>query len=137
MGRPAGPSRKGATSRPQADVAHEGTSLADALFTATQQRVLAFAAIYGSIAKHKETAASDIDLLIVSDELTLEQLFTALLNVEEDLSRTINPTLYTSEEFERRKKKGNSFLARVLDGEHVVLIGDEDGPTGTGKSGPR
>jgi predicted nucleotidyltransferase len=88
---------------------------------------ISFAAIYGSVAKHTDTAASDIDLLVVSDEMTLEQLYTALVVVEEDLSRKINPTLYTSEEFERRKKKGG-FLARVLEGEHVILIGDESGP---------
>lgn len=84
---------------------------------------IVFAALYGSVAKHKNTAASDIDLLIVSDDLTLEQLYAALAPVEENLTRKINPTLYTSREFEGRKKAGNAFLRRVLAGEHVVLIG--------------
>lgn len=86
---------------------------------------IVFAALYGSVAKHKETAASDIDLLIVSDELTLEQLYTALAPAEGKLARKINPTLYTSREFDRRKKAGNAFLKRVLAGEHVVLIGKD------------
>lgn len=89
---------------------------------------ITFAAIYGSVAKHLDTAASDIDLLVVSDDMTLEQLYTALVVVEEDLSRKINPTLYTSEEFEQRKKKGSGFLVRVLAGEHAVLIGNENDP---------
>jgi predicted nucleotidyltransferase len=89
---------------------------------------ITFAAIYGSVAKHQDTAASDIDLLVVSDEMTLEQLYTALVIAEEDLFRKINPTLYTVEEFKRRKKTGSGFLARVLEGKHVVLIGDENGP---------
>ena len=63
--------------------------------------------------------------------MTLEQLYTALAIVEDNLSRKINPTLYTSDEFERRKKKGSSFLTRVLEGEYVVLIGNESGSQGT------
>jgi predicted nucleotidyltransferase len=87
-----------------------------------------FAAIYGSVAKHKDTASSDIDLLVASDDLTLEQLYSALVPAEKELARKINPTLYTSEEFERRKKTGSGFLSRVLAGEHVVLVGKESGP---------
>ena len=87
-----------------------------------------FAAIYGSVAKHKDTPSSDIDLLVVSDDLTLEQLYSALVPAEKELARKINPTLYTSEEFERRKKTGSGFLSRVLAGEHVVLVGKESGP---------
>jgi predicted nucleotidyltransferase len=86
---------------------------------------IVFAALYGSVAKHKDTAASDIDLLIVCDDLTLEQLYAALAPAEDKLSRKINPTLYTSREFHRRKKAGNAFLRRVLTGEHVVLIGKD------------
>jgi predicted nucleotidyltransferase len=90
-----------------------------------------FAAIYDSVAKRKETAASDVDLLVVSDHLTLEQLSTALATAEEKLARKINPTLYTSREFERRKKT-DGFVSRVLEGEHIVLLGDEFVATGAG-----
>jgi predicted nucleotidyltransferase len=83
------------------------------------------AVLCGSVAKQTDTAGSDIDLLIVSDALTLEKLYSALASVEESLARKINPTLYTAEEFERRRKNGNAFLRRVLAGEHIVLIGDD------------
>lgn len=86
---------------------------------------IVFAALYGSVAKHKDTAESDVDLLVVSDDLTLEQLYAALAPAEDKLSRKINPTLYTSRELERRKRAGNAFLRRVLAGEHVVLIGTD------------
>jgi hypothetical protein len=39
--------------------------------------------------------------------------------------RKINPSLYTSKEFKRRKKTGSGFLSRVLAGEHIVLMGEE------------
>jgi len=83
------------------------------------------AVLYGSVAKQTDTASSDIDLLIVSDVLTLEKLYATLAPVEESLARKINPTLYTAQEFERRRRKGSSFLKRVLAGEHIVLIGDD------------
>ena len=81
------------------------------------------AAVYGSVAKQTDTATSDVDLLVVSDELTLEELYASLAPAEKSLGRKINPTLYTSREFERRRRSGNPFLKRVLAGEHIVLIG--------------
>ena len=89
------------------------------------------AIVYGSIAKRTDTASSDVDLLIVSDELTLEQVYGAIAPAEQELARRINPTLYTMEEFLRRRKIGDSFVTKVLTGEHIVLVGDEHGITAT------
>lgn len=86
-----------------------------------------FALIYGSVAKRTDTSASDIDLLIVADGLTLEDVYAALSPVEQLLDRKINPTLYTREEFNRRRTRGNSFLKRVLDGPVIILSGSIDG----------
>jgi hypothetical protein len=61
--------------------------------------------------------------LIVADGVTLEDIYSALAVVEAELGRTISPTLYTQQEFEQRKASNNAFLARVLAGEHVVLLG--------------
>ena len=85
------------------------------------------ALIYGSVAKRTDTSASDIDLLIVADELTLEEVYAALSPAEDLLDRKVNPTLYSSEEFNRRRALGNSFLKRVLDGPVIVLSGSIDG----------
>jgi predicted nucleotidyltransferase len=89
------------------------------------------ALVYGSVAKGTDTADSDIDLLIVADELTLEDVHSALATVERALDRKINPTLYASPEFEARKAAGNAFLARVLAGEHLILIEKHGGPSAT------
>lgn len=83
------------------------------------------ALVYGSVAKRSETAASDIDVLIVADDLTLEEVYAALEGAERQLARRVNPTLYTRAEFERRRKAGNLFLAKVLAGDHLPLIGKE------------
>ncbi len=88
---------------------------------------ISLALIYGSIAKRSDTAASDIDLLLVSDWLTLEEVYAALVPVEKLLDRSVNPTLYTSKEFEHRCESKNAFLTRVLNGTNIVLIGFVDG----------
>lgn len=83
------------------------------------------ALIYGSIAKGLDTAASDVDLLVVSDDLALEELYLALSPAEAILARKINPTLYTAAEFQRRRAQ-RSFLKRVLEGPTITLLGSID-----------
>lgn len=81
------------------------------------------AMIYGSVAKRTDHANSDIDLMLVSDTLTLEEVFEALGAAEIHLSRTINPTLYTREEFKKRRANENPFLRKVLEGQYILLKG--------------
>ena len=83
---------------------------------------ISLALIYGSVASGTDTASSDIDLLIVADGLTLEDLYSALIPVEADLDRRIHPTLYTSREFADRKAARSGFLTSVLGGDRLVLI---------------
>ena len=82
------------------------------------------AILYGSVAKGTDTASSDIDILIVGDGLTLEDIYAALSPVESTLERRITPTLYTRKEFSDRKAANNAFLSRVLSSEHLTLIGE-------------
>jgi predicted nucleotidyltransferase len=85
------------------------------------------ALVYGSVAKGEAHAASDIDLIVVAGNLTLEELFAKLAPAEKLLKRSIHPTLYTPAEFARRTAGGNAFLRKVLSGEHIDLIGSDDG----------
>lgn len=85
------------------------------------------ALVYGSVAKGSDTANSDIDLLIVSDNLTLEQVYAVLTPVEQQLGRHVSPTVYTVAEFRRRRAGGNPFLTKVLAGALVQLTDDPDG----------
>lgn len=84
------------------------------------------ALLYGSVAKRSDHAASDVDVLIVADELSLEAIYAALAPAEKRLGRTISPTLYTHKEFQRRRAGGHAFLGKVLAGEHILLIGNAD-----------
>ena len=87
---------------------------------------IALALIYGSVARQSDSATSDIDLLVVSDELTLEDLYSRLAATEERLGRQIAPTLYTVGEFNDRRTNGNSFLRRVMEGPTLLLQGSLD-----------
>jgi len=84
------------------------------------------ALIYGSVAKRADTSTSDIDLLIVANSLTLEEIYSTLAPVEELIERRVNPTLYTSQEYDQRRKNKNAFLMRVLDGPTILIKGSID-----------
>jgi len=86
---------------------------------------LHLALLYGSVAKRSDTAHSDFDVLLVSDTLTLEQVYAALKPAERQLGRAVSPTLYTLAEFRKRLDERNPFLTKLLAGETKALIGDK------------
>lgn len=81
--------------------------------------------VYGSVAKRTDTAGSDVDLMLISDELTYADLYQTLEAVSEQIGRTVNPTIYTSEELSRRIARGGAFVKRVLEQPKIWLVGDE------------
>ena len=92
-------------------------------------RKIDLALVYGSIARGQAHAGSDVDLLVVAANVTLEQLFSRLARAERVVSRKINPTLLTPEEFARRRHNGNVFLTKILSGAVIPLIGSLDAET--------
>jgi len=81
--------------------------------------------IYGSVAKGTDAARSDIDLMIVGDNLTYSDVYQGLQKAEEKLSRPINPTTLEPDEW-RKKRKGNSaFLQKLLQQRKIFIIGSE------------
>lgn len=83
------------------------------------------ALVYGSVAKQTDTASSDIDLMLLSDELSYGDVFGALDAVSGVLGRTVNPTILTRKEFAKRLKAQESFLSRVLEQPKVWIVGGE------------
>ena len=82
--------------------------------------------LYGSVAKGHDRASSDMDVMIVSDDVLLEDIYKILRPAENLLGRTVNPTLYSTAEFKRRLAAKSPFLTKVLSGKRILLIGDED-----------
>jgi DNA-binding transcriptional ArsR family regulator len=81
--------------------------------------------VYGSVARRDAHAASDIDLMIVG-RIGLSELAQALREAEGALLRPVNPSIYTAEEFARKLAEGHHFLAGVMQGEKVFILGDSD-----------
>lgn len=82
--------------------------------------------VYGSIARGQDRAASDVDVMVVSETLSYPDLFGALEEASSELGRTVNPTIYTLAELAKRRAEDNAFVSRVLAGPKIWLIGDEN-----------
>ncbi len=91
---------------------------------APMQEKLEQAFIYGSVAKGTDTASSDIDVMVVGNDLLLGDVLKLLLPVETKLGRKINPTLYTPAEYKQRRAQKDSFLHRVLEQPVIPLVGE-------------
>lgn len=98
--------------------------LREALSPLADRIIAAF--VYGSIAKKTDSAQSDIDLMLLSDDVNYGDVFLMLEPLNDLLGRVVNPTILTREDFAKRSKKNESFLTRVLEQPKVWVIGGED-----------
>ena len=82
--------------------------------------------VYGSIAKGTDRAGSDVDLLVVSENLAYAKLYEALGKAERTLARKINPNLVTPAEWRKERAEHDSFAARVGAQPKIFVVGSED-----------
>lgn len=92
-----------------------------ALHPLIESVILAF--VYGSMAKGSEYQGSDIDLMLVGEDLSYGDVMELLVPVEQQLDCPVNPTLYTPTDFKKRLDEGNSFLLRVLEQPRLMIKG--------------
>jgi len=83
-----------------------------------------FAFVYGSIAKGDEHAASDIDLLLVGEEISYSETMDLLEQPEQQLGRTINPTILTLSELKKRIEARQNFIMQVIKQPKIWLFGE-------------
>lgn len=81
--------------------------------------------IYGSVAEGRQSAASDIDLMVVGD-LMLAHLLPAVRKAQQELGREINPTVFDRIEFASNATAGSGLVARVLEKPRIMVIGNDD-----------
>lgn len=86
---------------------------------------ISLAFVFGSVAKRKDSASSDIDVLIVSDSLSYAELFAVLETATQRLGRPVNPTLYSGDEMTARLSKRNAFITKVFAQPKLWIIGSE------------
>lgn len=103
------------------------TGLADVLRAALAPLALQIDAafIYGSIARREDTAQSDVDVMIISDTLGYGEVFGTLESAAQSLARKVNPTLYTSADWDKRLHNDSAFVTRVWQQPKIWLIGTE------------
>jgi len=87
---------------------------------------IAVAFIYGSIAKGEAHAGSDVDLLIVSADVGLGDLYEHLQDAETALGRTVNPNIMTAAEWKKKRDVPDSFVARIASQPRLFVLGDAD-----------
>lgn len=80
--------------------------------------------VYGSIASSQERSDSDLDLMVIG-AARLSEIAPLVRKVERRLGRSINPTVYTTQEFSKRASEGNHFLNTVLNAEILFVYGSE------------
>jgi predicted nucleotidyltransferase len=91
--------------------------------------------VFGSVAKHADTAKSDIDLAVIGDELSYADLYGALQHAETTLRRKVNPVFFTEDEWRRKSSDKDSFTSSLLNRPKIFIIGSDSdlrhGQTGT------
>lgn len=102
--------------------------MADAIKEALEPIVseITVAFIYGSVARNEDTTESDIDLMLIGDNLTYNHCFQLLAEAEDQLERKVNPTLYTETAWKLKNKSDNNFINKVKGQPKIFLIGTEE-----------
>lgn len=86
------------------------------------EKGISLAFIYGSYAKNKENAASDIDLVVVGD-FERDAFTQKVRKIEGKLDREVNFNTYAPDEFKAERRKHGSFLNLVLKDKIIILKG--------------
>jgi predicted nucleotidyltransferase len=109
-----------------ASILRKTSGMADVLVQALMPVApsLRAAFIFGSVARGSETAASDVDLMLIGD-ITFKQAVELLYPVQAALGREVNAQVLSMAEF-RKKARKQPFLVEVLAKPKIFLIGSED-----------
>ncbi len=90
----------------------------------SQQRSIDVAFVYGSVARGEETAESDIDLALIGS-ISRKHLSAVLSELEDDVGREINATVFTPEEWAERLELGDHFVTILFREPKILLIGHD------------
>lgn len=83
--------------------------------------------VFGSVASGTDSSRSDIDLMVISDDLPYAELYAALQSTEAELARPIELKLIGFEELRRKLDEGSPFYTKLRDQPKIPVIGGFDG----------
>lgn len=98
-------------------------ALGEALGTFGERIDLAL--LYGSVARGSERATSDVDLMIVGKIRQID-LVRSLRKLESRFGREVNITMFSPDEYRRKRAAQDHFISNVLKGKVVLLKGAMD-----------
>jgi predicted nucleotidyltransferase len=81
--------------------------------------------VYGSVAKGSDTAQSDIDLMVIGDDLNYAELYTAVQNAQDALQRKVSPIFLSSEDWARKAARRGSFVSKISVLPKLFILGSD------------
>ena len=81
--------------------------------------------VYGSVARQKERADRDVDLMVLGNA-SFSDVVSALGPAQTALGREINPTLFPVSEFRSKLAAGNHFLRSVMKEKRLFVLGTDN-----------
>jgi predicted nucleotidyltransferase len=81
--------------------------------------------VFGSVAKGSDTAESDIDVMLIGDELDYSGLYTALQKAESILQRKVNPLFVSPQDWRRKVSQEGSFINKISAQSKLFIFGSE------------
>jgi len=82
--------------------------------------------VYGSVAKGVDTAKSDIDLMVIGEDLAYTDLYEGLQRAEDALARQVSPNFLSPEEWRRKLAQKTPFITRISAQPKIFIFGSED-----------
>lgn len=79
--------------------------------------------VYGSVAKKTDTSRSDIDLMIIGEDIVYADIYAGLAAAEKILGRAVNPTIFAPGEWRQKLRRKNAFLEKVVSQPKIFIIG--------------
>jgi predicted nucleotidyltransferase len=81
--------------------------------------------VYGSVAKGTDTAQSDIDLMVIGNDLNYSDLYTAAHSAEDELRRKVNPLFLSFKDWQRKASDKGSVVSKISSSPKIFIIGSE------------
>ena len=81
--------------------------------------------VYGSVAKQTDTANSDVDLMVIGDDLNYSDLYAAAQQAERTLRRKVNPLFLSQQDWQRKASDTGSVINKISSSPKIFIIGSE------------
>lgn len=110
-----------------AEIFRKTSGMADVLREALApiSREIDFAFVFGSVARGKEGATSDVDVYVIGNT-TFPTTVKALASAQSRLGREINPVVSAKKDFKAKLREADRFTLRVVKEPKLFILGTAD-----------